>query len=81
MMQFLPVSNAILISGGRNDEMCSMNITPFLNDIHMFLLDQKVWIHVQYSNQSEKLSFICNSSMAVVSDGESSEKIVIFGGI
>jgi hypothetical protein len=38
-MGFLPLSNAILISGGRNDDLCHKNITPFLNDIHMFLLD------------------------------------------
>ena len=37
MMGFLALSNAVMISGGRNDELKS--VTPFLNDIHMFLLD------------------------------------------
>jgi hypothetical protein len=43
-MAYLPVNNSILIAGGRNDELCKTNITPLLNDLHLFLLDQKVWI-------------------------------------
>ena len=30
---------ALLVVGGRNDEMCKVNATPFLNDIFIFLLD------------------------------------------
>eukprot|EP00352_Strombidinopsis_acuminata_P002573 CAMPEP_0176393022 /NCGR_PEP_ID=MMETSP0126-20121128/41362_1 /TAXON_ID=141414 ORGANISM="Strombidinopsis acuminatum, Strain SPMC142" /NCGR_SAMPLE_ID=MMETSP0126 /ASSEMBLY_ACC=CAM_ASM_000229 /LENGTH=51 /DNA_ID=CAMNT_0017764223 /DNA_START=181 /DNA_END=336 /DNA_ORIENTATION=+ len=38
-MNFLPINNAIVIAGGRNDELCKQNASPFLNDIHLFLLD------------------------------------------
>jgi hypothetical protein len=38
-MSFLPANLALLIVGGRNDEMCKNMNTPYLNDIHLFLLD------------------------------------------
>ena len=38
-MTYLPVNQALLIVGGRNDEVCKAQSTPFLNDIHLFLLD------------------------------------------
>lgn len=38
-MCFLPVSNAIVVCGGRNDENCKVNLTPCLNDLHLFLID------------------------------------------
>ena len=82
-MAFLPKSAAIVVTGGRNDDLCSegQQITPFLNDLHLFLLDQKVWIGVKYSQNSSRLDHVCNSSIAVVSDGPYMEKIMIFGGI
>jgi hypothetical protein len=43
-MSYLPMNNSIMIAGGRNDDLCKQNITPLLNDLHLFLLDQKVWI-------------------------------------
>ena len=71
-----------MIAGGRNEEMCKSNYTPFLNDIYLFLLDQKVWLKVKHSAFSEgDLSYTGNHAMAVVSDSESYEKILIFGGI
>jgi hypothetical protein len=80
-MVFLPINNAILIAGGRNDELCKTEITPFLNDIHFFLLDQKVWLKVKYSYDSGTLGHICNSSISVVTDGYGFERIILFGGI
>jgi len=80
-MAYLPVNNAILIAGGRNDEMCKTHFTPLLNDLFLFLLDQKIWLNVKYSVKSEKLAHIGNHCMSVVSDGETYEKILIFGGI
>ena len=38
-MAYLPVSNAIVVTGGRNDSLCLEKITPILNDCHLFLLD------------------------------------------
>ena len=47
----------------------------------IFLLDQKFWINVQYIPSSQKLCKIGNHAMTVMSDGETYEKIIIFGGI
>ena len=80
-MAYLPVNNAILIAGGRNDSLCSTNTTPFLNDLTLFLLDQKVWLNVKHSVASCNLSFVGNHCMSVVSDEETYEKVLIFGGI
>ena len=80
-MEYLPVNNAILIAGGRNDDMSATNTTPFLNDLTLFLLDQKVWLSVKLSVFSEQLSFIGNHCMSLVCDDESYEKVLIFGGI
>ena len=80
-MQYLPCNNAILIAGGRNEEMSSTNTTPLLNDLVLFLLDQKVWLNVKHSVFSDNLANMSNHCMAVVSDDESYEKVLIFGGI
>ncbi len=80
-MCHLPVNNSILIVGGRNDELCKTNITPLLNDLFLYLLDQKVWIQVKYSWNSDKMDFVGNHCMTVMSDGESYERVLLFGGI
>ena len=80
-MAYLPCNNAILIAGGRNDALCAENTTPFLNDLVLFLLDQKVWLNVKQSVASEKLAFVGNHCMSVVSDNETYERILLFGGI
>ena len=80
-MEYLPCNNSILVAGGRNDSLSSTNKTPFLNDLILFLLDQKVWLNVKYSVASCKLAFVGNHCMSVVSDDETYEKIMIFGGI
>jgi hypothetical protein len=38
-MGYLPTNNSLMVVGGRNDETCKVSGTPFLNDIHLFLLD------------------------------------------
>jgi hypothetical protein len=80
-MLFLPVSSALVVTGGRNDDLCKVNKTPMLNDLHMFLLDQKVWINIKYSDSSKRLGYICNASATVVTDGYNFEKIILFGGV
>ena len=56
-------------------------MTPFLNDIFLFLLDQKVWLNVKYSVNSDQMDYIGNHCMSVVTDNENYEKVLIFGGI
>ena len=80
-MSYLPVNQALLIVGGRNDEVCKNLNTPFLNDIHLFLLDQKSWITVKYTPFSERLNRVGNQSMCTMADAEHFEKTVVFGGI
>lgn len=80
-MSFLPCNNSIIIAGGRNDDLSSTNLTPFLNDLMLFMLDQKVWLTVKYSINSDRIDHMGNHCMGVVSDNESYEKVLIFGGI
>ena len=80
-MTYLPANSALLIVGGRNDEICKKLNTPYLNDIHLFLLDSKAWVSVKYTPFSEKIFRICNHSMCTITDGETFEKTVVFGGI
>lgn len=61
--------------------MCKVNITPLLNDLFLFLLDQKVWLRVKFSYKSDRLGNIGNHCMSVITDNESYEKIIVFGGI
>lgn len=42
--QFLPISQALIVVGGRNDLMCKSLVNPFLEDMYLFLLDQKSWL-------------------------------------
>lgn len=80
-MTFLQSNQALLIVGGRNDEVCKNLNTPFLNDIHLFLLDQKAWVSVKYTPFSQILYRLGNHSMCTMTDGETFEKTIIFGGI
>lgn len=80
-MGYLPTNNSLIIIGGRNDELCKTNGTPFLNDIFLFLLDQKFWLNVKHSVTSDKLSPIGNQCMTIITDGDCYEKVLIFGGI
>ena len=80
-MSFLQANQALLVVGGRNDEVCKSLSTPFLNDIHLFLLDQKAWVGVKYTPFSQRLFRLGNHTMCTMTDGESYEKTIIFGGI
>lgn len=80
-MGYLPTNNSLFIMGGRNDEMNKVNSTPFLNDIFVFLLDQKFWLKVKSTQTAESVDYIGNHCMQVVTDGDTYEKIIVFGGI
>ena len=80
-MSYLPCNNSIVIAGGRNDDLSATNMTPFLNDLLLFMLDQKVWLNVKYSVNSDRISHLGNHCMGVVTDYESYERVLIFGGI
>lgn len=80
-LNYLPINQCLIIIGGRNDKMCKNPHNPMLDDMYLFLLDQKAWLRVKYIPPSQKLCRIGNHSTTVVSDGESFEKIMIFGGI
>lgn len=80
-MSFLQANQALLVVGGRNDEVCKSLSTPFLNDIHLFLLDQKAWVSVKYTPFSQRLFRLGNHTMCTMTDGEYFEKTIIFGGI
>ena len=80
-MNYLPCSRAIIITGGRNDELNSKNNTRFFNDIYLFLLDQKTWIEVEYTRDSDGLSHIGNHAGGVVTDHDDYERLLVFGGI
>ena len=56
-------------------------MTPFLNDLILFLLDQKVWLNVKHSFDSEKINHMGNHCMGIVTDREAYERVLIFGGI
>jgi hypothetical protein len=45
------------------------------------MLDQKVWIRVKYSYNSDKLDYIGNHTVGVMVEGTFYERIIIFGGI
>jgi len=68
-MSYLPMNNCLIIMGGRNDSKCSELGTPFLNDIFLFLLDQKFWMTIKYALGSDRISSVGNMAMTVISDG------------
>ena len=51
-MSYLPINQCLIVVGGRNDQMCKNKNIPFLDDIHLFLLDQKTWVQVKYIPRS-----------------------------
>ena len=80
-MVYLPINQSILIAGGRNDVMCKNMNNPFLDDMYLFLMDQKAWQQVKYVPHSQTLCRIGNHSMCVMTDNETYEKVLIFGGL
>lgn len=69
-MCYLPVNRSLCVAGGRNDTLQKESNTPFLDDIHLFLLDQKVWLQVRYSQESDKLDNVTSHCMSLITDGE-----------
>lgn len=57
-----------MVVGGRNDSICKNTSIPFLDDIYLFLLEQKSWIKATYIPKSKQLNLISNHSMCVVAD-------------
>jgi len=51
-MLYLPSIAGIVIVGGRNDLECKSMSIPFLEDMHMFMLDQKAWVKIKYIPKS-----------------------------
>jgi hypothetical protein len=45
------------------------------------MLETKTWMAVKYTDPSERLDYIGNHCLAVVSDSDSFERMVMFGGI
>ena len=80
-MSYLKINQALLIVGGRNDELCKNTNSPFLDDISLFLLDQKTWVKIRYTPFSNFSPKIGNHCMTTLTDGETYEKTIIFGGI
>lgn len=80
-MSFLPVNCALLVAGGRNDIECKNLGTPYLNDLYLFLLDQKVWINVKYTRDSQIFDRTCNHAVTVITDNDQYERVIIFGGL
>ena len=58
-----------------------MNKTPFFNDLNLYMLDTKAWMQVKYTDPSERLDYVGNHCLAVISDGDNWERMVMFGGI
>ena len=69
-LEYLPLSQAIILVGGRNDEVCKNKNIPYLDDIHLFLLEQKAWIQAVYIPKSLRLFSMSNHSMCVYVDQE-----------
>lgn len=42
-MNYLPNIRALVVVGGRNDDLCKGMQIPFLNDIYLYSLDLKSW--------------------------------------
>jgi len=45
-MDYLDICKAIIVIGGRNDDVCRSQSIPFLDDMYLFLLEQKTWVNL-----------------------------------
>jgi len=80
-MSYLPLNQCLIIAGGRNDEECKNLNTPFLDDVYLFLLDQKAWLPVKYTPLSQRIYRLGHHTMCTLSDDQTYEKVIIFGGL
>jgi len=44
-------------------------------------LDLRSWVRVEHTDSSERMDFLGNHCSTVLSDGDSFERVIIFGGI
>lgn len=84
-MTYLQVNNALVVIGGRNDELCKGLVTPFLNDIYIYSLHQHTWQQVLLTDpiaasSDNAINKLCNHSAALV-ESTSSDKLLILGGV
>lgn len=87
-MSYLRVNHALVVIGGRNDELSKGLVTPFLNDIYIYSLHQHVWqqvlIHYPSSpgpTSDNAINKLCNHAAAIVHTDNSSDKVLILGGV
>ncbi|CDW78242.1 kelch motif family protein [Stylonychia lemnae] len=80
-MNYLSVTQALIVIGGRNDELSKNEQSPFLNDIYLFLFDQMAWTELKYTGNSHRLEKICNHASTVETNYDNYEKVLIFGGV
>jgi len=80
-MDYLKLSNSLIIVGGRNDSLCSKGQFPFLGDIYLYSFDSSSWIKINSSSESDRFSRLFNHCMAVIRIGDDSEKVLVFGGL
>ena len=81
-MSYLPVTNALLVVSGRNDEICKSEQTPYLSDIFLYLLEQETWIQVKHTSNSHKMDKMSYHTACVIANQDNNyEKILIFGGV
>ena len=45
-MDYIDICKALVVVGGRNDDVCKNQSIPYLNDIFLFLLEQKTWVNL-----------------------------------
>ncbi len=49
-MSYLPNTKALLVIGGRNDEVGKKEGSPFLNDLYIYQIENRNWVELKYSN-------------------------------
>lgn len=44
-LTYLPTLDALVVVGGRNDEICrgGQETIPFMNDVYVYSIEQKLW--------------------------------------
>jgi hypothetical protein len=45
-MNYLPIAQQLVVLGGRNDEICKGESIPYLNDLYVFSIQNRMWTQV-----------------------------------
>ena len=69
-MLYLPSCSGVVVVGGRNDHECKNLNIPFLDDMHIFMLDQRAWVRIKYIPKSKKLCRISQHSMCALTSSD-----------